>query len=79
MKDKVRKALKKVLKEFLDTSKSRVNMSEISESDMVAFEKAMTYAASFVQSKEEKLAAESIELEYSEDLQSSSLADLFFE
>ena len=48
MEDKVRKALRKVLKEFLDTSKSKVDMSQVTDAEMTAFEKAMTYAASFV-------------------------------
>ena len=52
MEDKVRKALRKVLKEFLDTSKSRVDTSKVTDAEMKAFENAMIYAAGFINERE---------------------------
>jgi hypothetical protein len=79
MENKVRNALRKVLKEFLDTSKSRVDMTKVVDADMIAFEKAMTYAASFVNSQEVNNAAGSSIAEHDKQKQHQSLVDLFFE
>ena len=74
MEDRVRKAIRKVLKEFLDTSKSKVDMSKVTDAEIAAFEKAMTYAAGFVNEREEKIVAEV----KTKDTQPKSLSDLFF-
>jgi hypothetical protein len=82
MEDRVRKALRKVLKEFLDTSKSRVDMTKVTEAEMIAFEKAMSYAATFVEGQigsMEKLAAESKIVEENNMIQPGRLIDFFEE